>query len=505
MAGEPSRAQTDNDPDRSDRAAGGAAEAFYRHLFDTIPDAVILVTPSGEIVLANQQAEEVFGRTPADLQGRKVEELLPRRYRSTHSGHRESYESNPHTRPMGVGLDLFALRADGIEIPVEISLSKVQSADGELTAAVVRDMSEHRRMAEALRQQEERLQVALTNSPTAVFSQDEELRYTWAYNPPENLTVDWFVGRRDSDVFGAQGAELERLKRRVLEEGETARTEVTLRVGSRDRDFDVFACPTLDPQGRIAGVSTAMTDISEQKEASRALEQFSSELEKLVHERTMALAHANAQLQQTSAERGRLYQALLGSQERERARLSRDLHDHIGQALTGVMLLLEDRSATGEGRAKAKELVIQTIDDVRRLARALRPSVLDEVGLEAALRQQARETSERSGVKIEILVHTRDVLPEDYEIAIYRIVQEALTNIARHADATHASVVLTSTRQAVQLTIEDDGRGFDADASFGDHLGLASMRERVELLGGAMRIESAVGEGTTIHVRLPQR
>lgn len=493
------------DSEGSDRAVETSAEPFYKHLFDAIPDAVILVDASGEIVLANQQAKQVFGCGPEQLRGRKVETLLPKRYRDAHSGHRERYESNPHTRPMGVGLDLFALRDDGVEIPVEISLSKVRSERGELTAAVVRDMSEHRRMAEALRQQEERLQVALTNSPTAVFSQDDDLRYTWAYNPPGNLTVDWFVGRRDGEVFGEDGAELERLKRRVLEKGETARSEVTLRVGSRNRDFDVFACPTLDPQGRLVGVSTAMTDISEQKEASRALEQFSSELEKLVHERTMALAHANAQLRQTSAERGRLYQALLGSQERERARLSRDLHDHIGQALTGVMLLLEDRSATGEGRAKAKELVVQTIDDVRRLARALRPSVLDEVGLEAALRQQARETSERSGVKIEILVHTREVLPEDYEIAIYRIVQEALTNIARHAEATHASVVLTSTRQAVQLTIEDDGRGFDPDAPYGDHLGLASMRERVELLGGAMRIESAVSEGTTIHVRLPHR
>lgn len=482
-----------------------AADRFYRHLFDAIPDAVILVDPDGVVTLANPQAREVFGHAAEELIGRRVEELMPSRFRDVHKTHRRNYEANPHTRPMGAGLDLFALRADGTEIPVEISLSKLASARGPMTAAVVRNVSEHRRMEEALRQQEERLRVALTNSPTAVFSQNDDLEYTWAHNPPGNLTVDWFVGRRDPEIFGEAGAVLEGLKREVLTSGETARSEVTLRVGGSERDFDVFACPRLDPQGRVTGVSSAMTDVTPQKQASRALEQFNTELEKLVHERTMALAHANAQLQQTSAERGRLYQALLGSQERERARLSRDLHDHIGQALTGVMLLLDERTATPEGRNKAKRLVAQTIDDVRRLARALRPSVLDEVGLEAALRQQARETTERSGIKAEVLVHLREPLPEDYEIAIYRVVQEALTNIVRHADAAHVSVVLTATRQAVQLTVEDDGRGFDAEGSFGDHLGLASMRERVELLGGVMRIESTAGEGTTIHVRLPQR
>ena len=491
--------------DAEERGALHANEAFFHRLFDEIPDAVLLADRSGRIVLANAHAEAVFGRSPADLHGRMIEELMPERYRSAHRGHRKSYESNPHTRPMGLGLDLFALRADGVEIPVEISLSKIETEQGALTTAVVRDVSEHRRMQEALRQQEERLQVALTNSPTAVFSQDEELRYTWAYNPPGSLSVDGFVGARDREVFGAHGAELETLKRRVLEGADTARAEVPLEIDGVERDFDVFACPRLDAQGRITGVSSAMTDISEQKEASRALERFSSELEQLVQERTVALAHANAQLQQTSAERGRLYQALLGSQERERARLSRDLHDQIGQALTGVMLMLDERVANAAGRAEAKTLVAQTIDDVRRLSRALRPSVLDEVGLEAALRQQAREVSERTGVKVEVLVHLREALPEDYEIALYRVAQEALTNVVRHARAHHASIVLTSSREAIRLTVEDDGRGFEPEARVSDHLGLAGMRERVELLGGTLRIEAAHGEGTTIHVRLPLR
>ena len=482
-----------------------AAEPFFKYLFDAIPDGLILVDEAGAIKLANRQSEQVFGYAPDELVGRRVEDLLPKRYRGAHEHHRMHYEHNPHTRPMGLGLNLYALRKDGTEIPVEISLSKVQSPEGDMTAAVVRDVSEHRRMEEALRQHEERLQVALTNSPTAVFSQDTDLAYTWAYNPPGSLTVDWFVGRTDPEIFGAAGEKLASLKQRVMETCDNARAEVSLEVGGGRRDFDVFACPRLGPQGELTGVSTAMTDISEQKEAERTLAQFNTELEKLVHERTIALAHANAQLQQTSAERGRLYQALLGSQERERARLSRDLHDHIGQALTGVMLLLDERIATSEGRTKAKQLVAQTIDDVRRLARALRPSVLDEVGLEAALKQQARELSERSGLKVEILVHTREPLDEDYEIAIYRIVQEALTNVIRHADADHASVVVTGTLQAVQLTVEDDGKGFDPDGSFGDHLGLASMRERVDLLGGVMRIESGTGEGTSIHVRLPKR
>ena len=491
--------------DAKERLGLHTNEAFFHRLFDEIPDAVLLADASGRIVLANAHAEAVFGRSPEDLHGRMIEELMPERYRTAHRGHRQHYEDNPHTRPMGLGLNLFALRADDVEIPVEISLSKIGTGQDALTAAVVRDVSEHRRMQEALRLQEERLQVALTNSPTAVFSQDRELRYTWAYNPPGSLTVDAFVGERDSEVFGAHGRGLESLKRRVLEGADTERAEVTLRIDGAERDFDVFACPRLDAQGRITGVSSAMTDISEQKEAARALERFSSELEQLVQERTVALGHANAQLQQTSAERGRLYQALLGSQERERARLSRDLHDQIGQALTGVMLMLDERVAKAEGRAEAKTLVAQTIEDVRRLSRALRPAVLDEVGIEAALRQQAREVAERTGLNVEVLVHLREALPDDYEIALYRVAQEALTNVVRHAAARHASIVLTSSRDAIQLTVEDDGRGFDPEASVSDHLGLAGMRERVELLGGTLRIEASPAEGTTIHVRLPLR
>lgn len=491
--------------DPSDRRPFELADAFFRHLFDAIPDAVILVDPAGEIVLANGQAEAVFGWTPAELRGRQVEHLLPTRYRDAHEDHRDSYEANPHTRPMGVGLSLFALHEQGREVPVEISLSKIESELGPLTAAVVRDMSEHRRMEEALREQEERLQVALTNSPTAVFSQDTDLTYTWAYNPPGDMATDDFVGQRDTDVFGATGGALEGLKRDVLAHGEARRTEVALSIEGDDRDFDVFACPRYDPQGTVTGISSAMTDISDQKDAARALERFSSELEQLVQERTLALAHANAELQKTSADRGRLYQALLGSQERERARLSRDLHDQIGQALTGVMLLLEERSGSTGDRIKAKALVAQTIDDVRRLARALRPSVLDEVGLEAALRQQAREMQERTSMKIEVVVHVRTPLPEDYEIAIYRVAQEALTNIARHAGAQNASVVLTGTNEAVQLTVEDDGKGFDPSADAGEHIGLAGMRERMELLGGSLRVETGPGEGTTIHARLPVR
>jgi signal transduction histidine kinase len=219
----------------------------------------------------------------------------------------------------------------------------------------------------------------------------------------------------------------------------------------------------------------------------------------------LATALENARLYEALAEkeaqRARLLKAWLKAQEEERARIARELHDEVGQALTGLILGLE--GLPGDRVEALKELARHTLTEVRRLALDLRPSVLDHLGLEAALRRYVREYAERTGVEVDLSFHLTRPLPQELETVVYRVVQEALTNVARHSGSPRASVGVVEVLGEVRVFVEDEGRGFDPEAVDPGRQGLLGMRERVELLGGRLSVESAPGQGTRVQVRLP--
>jgi signal transduction histidine kinase len=198
------------------------------------------------------------------------------------------------------------------------------------------------------------------------------------------------------------------------------------------------------------------------------------------------------------------------AQELERTRLARELHDETGQALTSMLLVLkslEDRIGTDDGRAAAaelRELVVKTLRDVRRLAVELRPAALDDFGLVPALDRLGDTVGEQSGAEVEVESRL-DVerLPPELETALYRIAQEALTNVVKHAAAGRVRIVLSQRERAVRLTVQDDGRGFETGAVRPAGLGLVGMRERVALLGGRLTVESGADAGTMLIAELP--
>jgi signal transduction histidine kinase len=203
---------------------------------------------------------------------------------------------------------------------------------------------------------------------------------------------------------------------------------------------------------------------------------------------------------------------VVAAQEVERARLARELHDETGQALTSILLglkPLEERATNEEDRSAVRslrELVVSTLQDVRRLAVELRPSVLDDFGLTSAVERLAESYREQSGLRVDLEAQLGDErLPPEVETALYRIIQEALTNIVKHADASRVSILLTQRDGTVVAVLEDDGSGFETSAIRTDGLGLVGMRERVGLLGGKLRIESTPGSGTTVHAEVPSR
>jgi signal transduction histidine kinase len=201
---------------------------------------------------------------------------------------------------------------------------------------------------------------------------------------------------------------------------------------------------------------------------------------------------------------------VVAAQELERKRLARELHDETGQALTSILLglkPLERTAATEEDRAAVaslRELVVSTLQDVRRLAVELRPSTLDDFGLSTAVERLAETFRDNTGMRVDVDAQLGDVrLPAEVETALYRIVQEALANIVKHAEATRVSILLTRKESSVAAVVEDDGKGFDKRETGDDVLGLVGMRERVGLVGGRLVIESAKGSGTTIAAEVP--
>lgn len=200
----------------------------------------------------------------------------------------------------------------------------------------------------------------------------------------------------------------------------------------------------------------------------------------------------------------------VGGQEVERRRLARELHDQTGQALTSILLGLRSVEESGseddlrKSVSGVRELVVATLQDVRRLAVQLRPKALDDFGLVPALERLVQTFSETTAISVELEAQLGEArLPPDVETTLYRIVQEALTNVVKHAEAQNVSVLIVRRQGSVTAVIEDDGRGFDPANTREDGLGLLGMRERAELHDGQLSIEAASGAGTTLVVEIP--
>ncbi|NLC57958.1 MAG: GAF domain-containing sensor histidine kinase, partial [Armatimonadetes bacterium] len=220
--------------------------------------------------------------------------------------------------------------------------------------------------------------------------------------------------------------------------------------------------------------------------------------------------------QRRERQHAELLQRVIAAQEEERKRVARELHDHTGQSLTSLIIglrRLEAEQDAEPARTAVRQMRLQAsraLEELHHLAFELRPSVLDDLGLVVALQRYAEDFAQRTGIQLHMALDALAGVRLDpaVEIALYRIVQEALTNVAKHAQAHTASVLLQERANSLVLIIEDDGRGFvvpDVAAGNGKHFGLMGMQERVALLGGKLTLESAPGAGTTVYVELPQR
>jgi chemotaxis methyl-accepting protein methylase/signal transduction histidine kinase len=295
-------------------------------------------------------------------------------------------------------------------------------------------------------------------------------------------------------------------------------------LAEQDRWWNMYIQPYLTLAKRVDGVVVTFSDITTLKQAEAMLQNAHDELERQVAERTNELDIANATLQaqlavlaQSEQTRRQLLQQLVTAQEEERRHIARELHDQLAQDLAGLILGLKSvqdqlpADTPGSERiAQIQALAIQISQVVRNLAVQLRPSVLDDLGLMLALRNYVEQWSARAHIATDLHTSGLDItrLPLAVETTIYRLVQEALTNVLKHAQASEVSLIVERHGNEVRVIIEDDGVGFDLSAcedalADAQKLGLIGMRERVTLLDGTLTIESEPGSGTSIFAHIP--
>ena len=496
-------------------------------VMNTVPALISYVDSNERYRFVNGKLTDWFAETTESLVGRKVADVIgSSAYRMIKphmdealSGKDSAFEAQLLYKSVGPRF-------------VHSSFVPDRGVDGTVYGyyELTRDMTEIKRSEELLRSAEDRLGMLMDSlTDHAIMSMDVEgIVNSWNKGAEIifGFTQQEMIGRSGDIIFtdedrNAGVPSKERSKAR------SAGRAVDQRWHLRKDGSKFFADGVMLPLyagDELIGYSKIASDLTERKRQDEELQRAREELEDRVRERTTELVASNLALVQEMEERqtveihrSDLLRRLVSSQEMERRRIARDLHDQLGQRLTALRLKIASlKQATSEmdgisSRVERLQEIAEKLDsEVSFLAWELRPSALDDLGMTDAIGAFVSEWSRHYDISADfrsgMLLDAR--LSRETETHLYRITQEALNNIAKHAFANHVSVLLESREQNLILIIEDDGRGFDPaklgkPRESGRGLGLLGMQERASLIGGDVEIESAPDNGTTIYVRVP--
>jgi two-component system sensor histidine kinase UhpB len=457
-------------------------------------EAIVMIDEEQMVVAFNPAAEAMFGLSADAVLGQPLVRLVPQGYREAHGEHvRRFAASNELRRRIAPGRRISAMRADGTEFPVEVTLSRVDIiVDGRPRhwfAALLRDLTKETALRDEVDVMTRRLYAALDATPLAIWITENE-RIEYANQAAARLLgvagADVLRGRKLASLLPATTlAELRHQASRPDGEPAARVPGLLTRDDGAVRDIEIVLAPL--PDHGQAVLQMVIDDVTERRRAANELERTGQAL--------------------------RLLQAnVVEAREEERRRISRELHDELGQRLTALKMELTglaDRSRLGAGDPRLAGMLTmldETVAAVRRIASDLRPLMLDDLGLNAAIEWLARDMARRGGIDIRVqLDEGHPPLTGRLATALYRVVQEGLTNAARHARARRVDVGLHRQGDALVLSVTDDGVGLPEDGPQRDGgYGLMGMRERVAMLGGTLEIGNAVGDrGARLTVRLP--
>ncbi len=465
------------------------SERMYAQILDSIADMILCKGPQSRILYANKAFRDYYGMTMDQLRGIIDAPFNKQDYTSRYL--QDDAQVFRSGKPLNIPEEPVT-QHDGQVFLFNTVKSPIFNAAGEVVqlVAVCRDITERKRAEEALRASEERFRQMAENIHE-VF---------WMSSPDKNHMI--YISPGYEEIWGRTCTSLYERPRSWLDAIHPEDRERV--IGALERQIK----GEYDEEYRLVRPDGSVRWI---RDRAFPIRNDSGEVYRIV-----GIAEEITERKQEEATRTRLLEQVISAQEEERGRIARELHDETGQSLTALLIGLrtvEDAQTIEEARAQAHELrqiAAMTLDEVGRLAWGLRPRVLDDLGLAAALERYGAEFAAYRGIKVN--VHTKGLdtsrLPFPVETALYRIAQEALTNTAKHAKAETAGILVEHHTTFVQMMVEDDGCGFDLDATLkatgaSKHLGLHGMHERAALLKGTIRIESRPGKGTLIDVRIP--
>jgi PAS domain S-box-containing protein len=467
------------DRDRLERELR-ASEDRYRTLASSSPDMVFATDAEGRYTFLSDRASTMLGWDLDASLGRPFFEKVAPGWEDAAAASYAVVLEDPST-VHSVRIDF--LDGDGVPRPLEINvLAKVE--DGAVVGinGVARDISERLRLEHELSQSEQRFRYLVQNSPDIVFSTDAEGRFTFLSEAIERVT-----GHRAKDMIGQHFSVLidqstrpvagNRWAELVDDPDREQQADLVLSgADGRRVPVDVRAIGVTDEDGRFAGIQGATRDVSDQVRLENELRRQAGEL----------------------------------AAGEERAHLARELHDSVTQALFSMtlvtrsveMLLEKDPTGARAQLSQLRDLQRDALAEMRALIFELRPGNLEQDGLVRALKTHASALQGRLGLPIVVESDLADRLPLPAEEVVYRIAQEALHNVVKHAAAHQVRVDVRAEGAGVRLRVEDDGKGFDPARVPDGHLGLAGMRARAERVGAAFSVDSAPGKGTIIEVAL---
>lgn len=462
----------------------------YPAVIESAPDALITIDEQQRIVLFNPAAERLLGCPASEALGSTLSRFLPPQVRDTHARWITDFgHAGEVNKSMSNGREIEAMRADGTPVATEAAIARLIDplwpGGAQLYTVVLRDISQRKAAQAQLMRVQERYRRMVEQSPDAIcLTEGDRIAMV-------NRTCLLLLGAsEESQVVGKDphlffdGAWNPLLDDTVALAGAPLRREGQLtRLDGVSVTVEISAASV--PDHGHAALQLVMRDITERQRANAALQ----------HQRD-ELRHLSARLNH--------------AREEERRHLSRELHDELGQHLTAVRIELAalGRDSDATVRARLADLMTRVdtiVTSVRRIAADLRPAMLDDLGLEAALEWLIKDWASRGRTAIHYRLDPLEVdLNDAAKTAVYRIVQEALTNVSRHAQASEVQVSLQREGDALHIVVEDDGVGLAPDAASKRHShGLRGIRERARALGGRAEMTDRAPCGCRLSVHLP--
>ena len=476
---------------------------LVQSVLESAPDAIVIVDGTGAIAFTNRQVRINFGYEPEELLGHPVDWLLPTLEATEHLGAAVSAPGAPRARRLCAHRELAARRKDGSEFPVEVSLNPVYAAGHTLIATVIHDVTEQRQLQLELEKAHIHLQSAYlelkqfaAQAPIAMAMFDRDMHYIAA---SDRWTADY--GRGRATLIGLNHYELYpdlpepwREAHRRGQAGEFLKRDEELwnRPDGTHSWVRWAITPWRNDRGEIGGIIVLAEDVTGNQQVK--------ELQRHIDERTTQLRALVAELE--------------GTEFRERENLARDLHDDLGQLLAAARIrllpLVQSTDPAVQATATALDALIARANSATRtLAANLAPAALHERGLGAALHSLAEDVERTFPIHIEVIEFgDPESLTDVTRSILYRAARELLINAAKHAKSDRATVEFEADGSDIVLRVIDDGIGLDPTvqvtaAPTGS--GLATIRQRLRLIGGSFELLSRPGEGTTAVLRAPMR